>query len=50
MDDASWDISGVLSHPLRKDPTVEIDKAYFEELSKYVHYKYVCVGEELYKL
>ncbi|XP_067949214.1 phosphopentomutase-like [Watersipora subatra] len=39
LDDASWDISKVLSHPLRMDPTADIDKAYFAELSSYVHYK-----------
>lgn len=40
MDDASWDISAVLSHPLRRDPLFEIDKSYYECLSTYVKYKY----------
>lgn len=48
LDDASWNISGVLSHPLRKDPTVEIDRAYYEELSSYVHYKYDSLTTQLF--
>ena len=41
LDDASWDISVVKTSPFVKDPTVEIDKAYYDQLAKYVLYKYV---------
>lgn len=39
MDDASWDIAKVLTHVLRKNPSVEIDSAYFQQLSPMCRYK-----------
>lgn len=39
LDDASWDISVVANHSLRKDPLLDIDKAYYAELEGHVLYK-----------